>query len=470
MDTNVIYCGDNLEVLSKYLPDESVDLIYIDPPFNSSRKYEVFWGEAVERRSFDDRFGDAMAYLDWMRPRLRELYRVLKPTGSFYYQCDWHASHYVKVELDRIFGFNNFQNEIVWYRSYAHNDPKRYGASHDVILFYSKSGKKTWNRLYTPYSAGHAANSFRYEDDIGSYQLVTLTASKPGGDTSYEWRGKKPPKGRYWAYSKANMERMEKEGRIAYSKTGTPRLKVYWKESKGVPLQSVWSDIRPIGAHAKERLGYPTQKPVELLERIVAASSKEGDVVLDAFCGCGTTLEAAAKLKRQWIGIDFSPTACRVMAQRLEDRLGMKEGEAFAVKDMPKDEAALRRMPHTEFENWSVIALGGIPNRVKVGDYGIDGRLYVADIVKERQSKRDLFGEIDNWYPIQVKQKDKAGRPDIDSFETAMRRDRRVRGYFVAFGFTKDAFVEIKRANKDDGLDIVPVTVKQLLEHERVAA
>ena len=468
METNVIYCGDNLEVLPKYIADESVDLIYIDPPFNSSRKYEVFWGEGVERRAFDDRYGNAMAYLDWMRPRLAQLYRVLKPTGSFYFHCDWHVSHYVKVELDQhFFGFNNFQNEIVWYRSYAHNDPKRFGASHDVILFYSKSPRKTWNRLYGPYSQEHAEGSFRYVEPNGRrYQLVTLTASKPGGDTEYEWRGKRPPKGRFWAYSRANLERFEKEGLIVYSKTGTPRLKVYWDESKGVPLQSVWNDIRPIGAHAKERLGYPTQKLLPLMERIVSASSKEGDIVLDAFCGCGTTLEAAAKLKRRWIGIDFSPTACRVMGQRLTDRLGLQEGRDFTVRDLPKTEAQLRRMPHFEFQNWAVLALGGVPNRVKVGDLGIDGWLYPAEHERPSARKRDMFEG--NYYPIQVKQKDKVGRPDIDSFETAMRRDRRLRGYFVGFGFSEDAIREIRRVAREESLDIRPVTVKQLLEYERV--
>jgi len=205
------------------------------------------------------------------------------------------------------------------------------------------------------------------------------------------------------------------------------------------------------------------------MERIITASSREGAVVLDAFCGCGSTLEAAAKLRRKWIGIDFSPTACRVMASRLEG-IGLREGRDYEVRDMPKNEDDLRRMPHFEFQNWAVIALGGIPNQVKVGDYGIDGRLYVADVVKQKQEGRDLFGDIDNWYPIQVKQKDKAGRPDIDNFETAMRRDRRLKGYFIAFGFTKDAFVEIKRANQKDALDIVPVTVAEILEHERVAA
>lgn len=218
---------------------------------------------------------------------------------------------------------------------------------------------------------------------------------------------------------------------------------------------------------SQERLGYPTQKPLALLERVIAASSNEGDAVLDAFCGCGTTLEAAAKLKRNWIGIDFSPTACRVMARRLEDRLGLHEGQDFELRDMPRSVEQLRRMPHFEFENWAVVALGGIPNKVKVGDYGIDGRLYLADVQKEHRG--DFFETLDRWYPIQVKQMDRVGRPDVDKFETAMRRDKRLKGYFVAFGFSSGAIKEMQRANAHDGLDIVPVTAAEILEHERVA-
>lgn len=467
MKTNVIYCGDNLEVLPNNVPNDSVDLIYIDPPFNSNRKYEVFWGERVERRAFEDRYGDAMAYLDWMRPRLRELYRVLKNTGSFYFHCDWHVSHYVKVELDQhFFGFNNFQNEITWRRTFSHNDPKRYGRIHDSLLFYSKSRKYTWNRLTQQPDQAYIEQVYRYEDERGRYQTQPLHASKPGGDTLYEWRGRLPPKGRYWAFSKENMEKLEAEGRIVYSKTGNPRYKIYLNETTGTPLQDLWTDIQPVHYRPSERLGYPTQKPLSLMERIIASSSNEGDVVLDAFCGCGTTLEAAAKLKRQWIGIDFSPTACRVMSERLTKRLGLQEGRDFTVMDLPKTEEELRRMPHDEFQNWAVLALGGVPNRVKVRDLGIDGWLYPAEHERPSGRKRDMFEG--NYYPIQVKQKDKVGRPDIDSFETAMRRDRRTRGYFVGFAFSKDATNEIRRVAREEGLDIRAITVKQLLEYERV--
>jgi len=466
METNVIYCGDNSEVLPKYIDSDSVDLIYIDPPFNTSRKYEIFWGEALERRAFEDRYGDAMAYLDWMRPRLAQLYRVLKTTGSFYYHCDWHASHYVKVELDRLFGANNFQNEIVWRRTYSHNDPRRLGRVHDTILFYTKSRKYVWNPLRQKPDPDYVERFYRFTDPDGRrYQTQPLHASKPGGDTLYEWRGKLPPKGRYWAFSKENMQKLDDQDRIVYSKTGVPRYKIYLDEAPGAPLQDLWIDIQPVHYRPGERLGWPTQKPLALLERIVTASSNDGDVVLDAFCGCGTTLEAAAKLKRRWIGIDFSPTACRVMVKRLQDRLGLKEGVDFAVKDLPKTEEELRRMPPFEFQNWAVIALGGVPQHVKVHDYGIDGWLYPADEPRARPTRDDMFAG--HRYPIQVKQQDRAGRPDIDKFETAMRRDKRVRGYFVAFGFSDDAMREIKRANRQDGLDIRPITVRELLEYER---
>ena len=421
METNVIYCGDNLEVMPKYIDDGSVDLIYIDPPFNTSRQYEVFWGEAQERRAFEDRFGDAMTYLEWMRPRIRELHRVLKPTGTLYYHCDWHASHYVKVELDRVFGFGNLLNEIIWWYQNKPQDRRKklFPRDYDSVLVYAKTyGTHRFEPQYVP------TKRVRKQNKVVKVAGKRVSARDADGGIIYELRSTKL-------------------------------------------MGSVW-DIAYLNPVAKERLGYPTQKPLALLETIVKASSNEGDIVLDAFCGCGTTLEAAAKLKRRWIGIDFSPTACRVMSQRLEERLGLKEGRDFEVRDMPKSEDDLRRMPHFEFQNWAVIALGGIPNSVKVGDYGIDGRLYVADVSKEKKTGRDLFGEIDNWYPIQVKQQDRAGRPDIDSFETAMRRDKRLRGYFIAFGFSSDATKEIQRANRHDGLDIVPITVKELLDHERV--
>jgi DNA modification methylase len=485
VDTQVIYCGDNLDHLRK-LPDSCVDLIYIDPPFNSNRNYEVFWGEKKEKRAFDDRHASTQAYIDFMRPRCIELARVLKKTGSFYYHCDWHASHYVKVMLDSIFGENNFQNEIVWKRSSAHSDPFRYGANHDTLFFYSGGKKWTWNKLFTTYSDAYVQQNYRYKDQKSGrvFRVSDMTANKPGGDVSYEWAtpdGKKvkPYRGRYWAYSKEKMKLMEQGGKIYYRTTGMPMLKHYLDEMPGVPLQTFWDDIKPVISGSNERIGYPTQKPLSLLERIVKASSNEDDIVLDAFCGCGTALVAAQKFNRNWVGIDVSPTACRVMAKRLRETCGIVESEplwrakrGFIVRDLPWTEERLHKLPPFEFENWAVIAIGGLPNLSKVGDMGIDGRLFLADSLPKtaRGHATKSFSFMDDWFPIQVKQKDKTGRPDIDSFEAVMTRENRTLGYFVAFDYTADAEREVRRFQASSGREIRLMRVAELIEidHERM--
>ncbi len=472
IDTSVIWCGDNLEKL-KHLPDGSVDLIYIDPPFNSNRNYEVFWGETKEKRAFEDRHASTQAYIEFMRPRCVELARVLKKTGSFYYHCDWHASHYVKVMLDQVFGENQFQNEIVWKRSSAHSDSKRYGANHDAIFFYSSSNKWTWNKQFTPYTDDYLDQNYRYKDEKGRrFRVSDMTANKPGGDVSYEWTTPdgtkaKPYKGRYWAYSKENMQEMHDAGLIYYRKTGMPMLKHYMDEMPGVSLQTFWDDIKPVISGSEERLGYPTQKPVALLDRIIRACSNKGDIVLDAFCGCGTALVAAQLLGRKWIGIDVSPTACRVMAKRLWTDCRLTEGKDFVIRDLPRSEKQLREMPPFEFENWAVIALGGIPNKVQVGDMGIDGKIYPVSATPERKGVKEGFLDfMDIWYPIQVKQKDKVGRPDIDSFEAAMMRNDRTKGFIVSFDFTSDATREIGAFFKKTGKVIIPLTVREILDEE----
>ncbi len=478
LDTRIIYCGDCLDQLPK-LPDGCVDLIYIDPPFNSNRNYEVFWGETREKRAFADRHASTQAYIEYMRPRCVELSRVLKKTGSFYYHCDWHASHYVKVMLDQILGENNFQNEIAWRRTKAHNDSKRYGANYDSIFFYAGGAKWTWNVQYTPYSKEYIEQNYRYKDEKGVFRVSDMTANKPGGDVSYEWTtpdGRKvlPYKGRYWAYSKENMKAMESKGFIYYRTTGMPMLKHYLEEMPGIPLQTFWDDVDPVISGSEERLGYPTQKPLGILERIINSSSSPNDIVLDAFCGCGTALVAAENLGRQWIGIDISPTACRVMAKRLRDVCKIRQDEAlwrsgkgFIVRDLPRSIEQLRTMPPFEFENWAVIAIGGIPNKAQVGDMGIDGRIFpVAAAPKKRGAATGELEFMDHWYPIQVKQKDKAGRPDIDAFETAMERAERTKGFFVAFDFSSDALTEIDRFFRKSGKVIVALTVKEILDEE----
>jgi len=274
------------------------------------------------------------------------------------------------------------------------------------------------------------------------------------------------------------MERLEREGRLVYSKTGMVYQKRYLDESKGVSLSSWWDDIdmlRGISSDG-ERLGYPTQKPLKLLERIIEVSSNDNDIILDAFCGCGTALVAAQNLKRQWIGIDISPTACRVMAKRLHDVCALPEseplwkvGRGYIVRGLPWTEEKLRVIPPFEFENWAVIALGGIPNKVQVGDMGIDGRIYpVSSGAAPRKKQGDELALKERWFPVQVKQKDKAGRPDIDSYEAVMMREECDTGFFVSFDFTEDAYAEIGAFFKRTGKTIRALTVRDILDETKL--
>ena len=340
MDTNVLYYGDNLEILRKYIPDGSVDLIYLDPPFNSNATYNVLFKEPGGRSSeaqisaFEDTWqwttegsGRALqelassaitpqatkefvsvlpnfvgqrtamrAYLTMMAVRLVELRRVLKDTGSLYLHCDPTASHYLKLLLDTIFGANNFRNEIVWKRTSAHNDPGRYGANIDTILFYTRSDTWTWNEIYRPHGEEYIAR-FRHQDPDGRlWSDDNLTAKGlSGGGYEYEYKGVKS----LWRCPLETMQRLDAEGKLHFTRAGGIRLKRYLDENQGIILQALWDDIPPINSQARERLGYATQKPEALLERIIQASSNEGDIVLDPFCGCGTAIVAAQRLNRK---------------------------------------------------------------------------------------------------------------------------------------------------------------------------
>src|SRR5665213_623845 len=478
IDTRIIHCGDCLDQL-RQLPDNCVDVCYIDPPFNSNRNYEVFWGETKELRSFEDRHESTKAYIEYMRPRCVEIARVLKTTGSFYYHCDWHASHYVKVMLDQIMGEGKFINEIIWKRQSAHNDAKQgskhLGRVHDTIFLYGGGDADYYfKHLYRAYDEDYVEKFYKHVEPVTGrrYQLGDLGA--PGGaapakgNPHYEFLGVT----RYWRFSREKMQELYSQGLIVQTKPGSvPRFKRYLDEGKGVPIGSIWDDIRSIQSQDVERLGYPTQKPLKLLERILEISSGPNDIVLDAFCGCGTALVAAQQMGRQWIGIDVSPTACRVMAKRLRDVVRLPESESlwkvgrgFIVRDLPQTEQQLRRLPPFEFENWAVIALGGIANKVQVGDMGLDGRIYPVSVIPT--VKAGSLDFMDAWYPIQVKQKDKAGRPDIDAFEAAMIRSERMKGFFVSFDYTSDALSEIQRFFKQTGRIIVALTVKQILDDE----
>ncbi|MCC7299924.1 MAG: site-specific DNA-methyltransferase, partial [Verrucomicrobia bacterium] len=446
---NVLYFGDNLDIMRRYLPDESVDLVYADPPFNSNQNYNVLFKEkdgsqaASQIRAFDDTWTwdsedeavyadlvtaggkvadvlqafrqiigscDMLAYLVMMAPRLMECRRVLKPTGSMYLHCDPTASHYLKLLMDAVFGPANFKTEIVWKRSSAHSDAKQgraqHGRIHDVILFYTKSDEWFWNHVFTPYDKEYVDAFYKHiEPKTGRrYRMDNLTAAKPGGDTKYEWRVKRrnggewesdlsddwkapkdgweykgipPYKGRSWAYSKANMIEYAKTGRLCFAGTGTPCYKRYLDEMPGVPLQDWWGDIGPIGAQAAERLGYPTQKPIALLERIIKASCPEGGVVMDPFCGCGTTVTAAQTLGRPWIGIDITHLSITLMKERLKDTFGA--AAKFKVVGEPTsapDAAALAASDPYQFQWWSLGLVGARPVEEKKGaDKGIDGKI-----------------------------------------------------------------------------------------------
>ena len=380
-------------------------------------------------------------YVRWMTDRLEQCHRVLKPNASLYLHCDWHACHYLKVALDRIFGGTKcFKSQIIWQRAKSHNDPKQYGHIHDVILFYTKGQKYIWNQQYRPYDEEYISKTYSKIDKNGRrFKTSDLSAAKPGGDVEYEWKGVKPPKGRYWAYSKANMEKFEKERRLYYSKSGVPYLKNYLDEMKGIPLQDLWTDIPALGSGSKERLGYPTQKPLTLLERIISVSSNKGNIVLDPFCGCGTTLVAAHRLGRKYIGIDVSRTACKLMERRMRS-----EGASPAMIFGELTEKQLKKFPPFEFQNWVCEKLGGRVRQRKTGDMGIDG--WTLDMI-----------------PIQVKQSERVGRNPIDNFQTAIRRVNKKKGIFVAFSFGKGAYEEVARA-KNDGIEIELIRVEELLK------
>lgn len=416
-----LYFGDNLEILREHVADESVDLVYLDPPFNSNQSYNVLFREKDARPSqaqieaFDDTWhwtpetqhefelmmtssdvprevakgldsfrimlgeNDVMAYLVMMTPRLLELHRVLKPTGSLYLHCDPTASHYLKVICDQIFGPESFANEIVWKRTSAHSRLRRYGPVHDSILFYTKSDSWSWVPQHVPYDPQYIQNFYRHiEPETGRrYRLSDVTSNRPGG--RFLWKGQPPPGGRFWGYSEKTFEEMEAAGRLVYSKAGIPAYKRYLDEMPGQLLQDVWTDIPPIGSGSKERLGFPTQKPVELLTRILKASAPSDGVVLDPFCGCGTTIAAAEALGISWIGIDITYLAIALIEQRLNDS---HPGIAYEVHGVPKDIGGARALfeeSHKNFEMWAVRKIGGRPQPKMGGDEGIDGivRFYV---------------------------------------------------------------------------------------------
>ena len=420
LQPNTLYYGDCLEWLPRF-PADSVDLIYLDPPFNSNTSYNLLFGNggpkrnggrSAQVRAFDDtwRWDDAaarrvdrlaraaahpahkavvglrtmigeggmLAYLSYMAERLAAMRHVLKPSGSIYLHCDPTASHGLKLVMDTIFGPRNFRNEIVWQRSNAHNmKAKAFVRINDVILFYSATDSYRFNPLYTGYSK---AQLKRYKrDDSGRlYTGQDLTFGTVNESRQFSWRGTKPPENRSWGASREQLERWYADGRILLKKDGTPRLdgkKVFLDEKPGKPVATNWTDIPRIGNTSKERLGYPTQKPLALLSRIIEASSNEGDMVLDPFCGCGTAVAAAHKLNRRWAGIDISPFAIDLIAQkRFPEFKVPTEGYPYDLAGAAK----LAREQPFKFEKWAVTRVPGLaPNDQQIGDGGIDGVGYL---------------------------------------------------------------------------------------------
>ena len=446
---NRLYYGDCLTIMSEW-PSACVDLIYLDPPFNSNRTYNSIYKDETGRplpdqieafcdmweldpererairtmpvlmreNGIDDSIAEfwrlwmralrdtqprLLAYLSYMAERLLIMHRILKPTGSLYFHCDPTVSHYVKPLLDAIFGHGNFRNEIIWRRTFSHGGAKRWGPIHDTLLFYSRSDRYWWNRVVQDYEQSYLDQHYRYEDARGRYRPVTLTGPETRqGESGLPWRGISPDDtGRHWAVPSLDalpdnfqppagfsnmtiqqrLEVLDSAELIFWPARGrVPSYKRYLSESAGAPIQDVIWDIPP--AKGNQDMGYATQKPLALLERIIAASSNPGDVVLDPFCGCATTIEAAHKLGRWWIGIDIAIHAVKRVARiRLADRLGLVEGQDYEIEGVPRTvEGAqdLWRRDKYHFQKWAVEQVDGFVTTKRTADGGIDGRVYFA--------------------------------------------------------------------------------------------
>ncbi len=438
---NALIYGDNLDVLRRHIPDESVDLVYLDPPFNSNAAYNVLFGggagkAAAQVRAFEDTWhwdenaarvyqetveagggaaealrafkqligrngGDMMAYLAMMAPRLVELRRVLKPTGSIYLHCDPTASHYLKVLMDAVFGVASFRSELIWKRTSAHASARRWGPVHDTILHYTRSDDFVWNAAYQPLPQETIDKWYNnVEAETGRrFNRADLTAAGiRTGPSGEPWRGIDPnAKGRHWAIpgfvgeivsgleTQAALDALDAAGRLFWPKRadGIPMLKRYLDESRGVPAVDVITDVNPLNNKAAERLGYPTQKPLALLERIIQASSSPGDVVLDPFCGCGTTVHAAQQLGRKWIGIDITHLAIGLMRTRLRDAFGpAAEFKVYGEPTTLDGAAELAATEPYQFQFWALGLIGARPDsrdERRGADKGVDGRLFFHD-------------------------------------------------------------------------------------------
>lgn len=512
---NKLYYGDNLDILRKFIRDETVDLCYIDPPFNSKRNYNQIYNnigteDRAQAQAFMDTWtwddhanqcldeilsnkngvqtpqsiaivngldkalgkGSLLAYIVAMTVRIGEIRRVLKPTGSFYLHCDDVADSYLRLICDALFVANggDFKNEIIWKRTTAHSDSGKYGRNADRILFYTKSQKFTFNPQFQPYSEEYLARFKKADADGRKWMDDNLSAKGlSGGGYTYEYKGITS----LWRCPPDTMKRLDEENRLHFTKNGGIRLKRYLDESSGMPAQGIWDDINAINSQAAERLGYPTQKPEALLQRIILASSNPKDVVLDAFCGCGTTAAVADRLKRQWIGIDITYQSVALILKRLKDHGGQKAIDKVELHGVPKDMESVDALINKkddrvrkEFEKWAILTYSdnrAVINEKKGADRGIDGIAYT------RQSKDEVKPVI-----ISVKSGN-VGRKEVGELRGTVERDGAACGILITRNEpTKPMLLEAKEAGTFkpdmfqpfDKLQIV--TVQQILNGERM--
>jgi site-specific DNA-methyltransferase (adenine-specific) len=481
---NQLYYGDNLRVLRDDVKDESVDLVYLDPPFNSAANYNVLFREASGEQSaaqimaFEDTWhwtheseatyqelvtdaperlarlveamrqmlgaSDMMAYLVMMAPRLAELHRVLKPTGSIYLHCDEVVSHYLKVVMDAVFSPDRFLNEITWKRTHSHgNVGRNFGAVCDNILVYTKGKTYTWNQQYTSFTPEYIEATFKYRDPDGRrWQSVTLRNPGVRPNLHYPYTASNgiiyQPNPNGWSCDIERMQKYDRERRLHFpaKPTGALRLKMYLDESPGIKLQNLWDDIPAIGSQAAERLGYPTQKPEALLERIIKTSSNEGDLVLDPFCGCGTAISVAERLKRRWIGVDITHLAVALIQSRLRDTFGTELSD-YEVHGTPQDTASaetLALQDRYQFQWWALSLMDARPaqDKKKGKDTGIDG--YIRFLEREGEPVKTIL--------VQVKS-GKVSSRDIRDLVGVLDREKAVIGIFITLQpATKDMVKE----------------------------
>jgi len=515
MAGNVLYYGDNLDVLRRHVGDESVDLVYLDPPFKSDQDYNVLfaerpgapaeaqirafedtwrWDEAAARsfeetvesggrvadalRAFRTLLGDSdmLAYIAMMAPRLVALRGVLKPMGSIYLHCDPTASHYLKLLLDAVFGPDHFLNEIIWKRHSAHSSAKRYGPVHDVLLFYRRGDTFTWTGPRLDYTQEYLDHYYRFDDGDGRlYWRNSLTAAGiRKGSSGQTWRGfDVAAQGAHWKFTIENLEALDAAGKIYWPPGGGwPQIKRYRDELKGVAVSDIWDDIDKINPAGNERLGFPTQKPEALLERIINASSREGDTILDPFCGCGTAVAVAQRLKRRWVGIDITHLAITLIRHRLQT--GFVAPVEFSVIGEPvsvADAQALAEQDPYQFQWWALGLVGARPTEQKKGaDKGIDGRLYFHEETGG-DTKQIIFsvkaGNLIATYVRDLRGVIERERAQIGVLITMHEPTRQMRAEAASAGFYESGFVVAGgKGQRHARLQIL--TIAELLAGKRV--